>query len=64
MNIQQEYLADWIVGTFGTDISTACIIANSYTPEELEDIEYVKEELISWKKRDEIMLEMGIFKKI
>lgn len=46
MNAQQVQITDWIIGTFGTDVQTAAIVACSYTPEELEDMEYIKNELI------------------
>lgn len=63
MNATEIQLADWIIGTFGTDARTAAIVACSYTPEELEDMEYIKNELVSWKHTDELLLELGIFKK-
>lgn len=64
MNAQQVRITDWIIGTFGTDVQTAAIVACSYTPEELEDMEYIKNELISWKHTDELLVELGILKKI
>lgn len=63
MNAQQVQITDWIIGTFGTDVHTAAIVACSYTPEELEDMESIKSELISWKHTDELLIELGIFKK-
>lgn len=64
MNAQQVQITDWIIGTFGTDARTAAIVACSYTPEELEDMEYIKNELISWKNSDDLLVELGIFKKL
>lgn len=64
MNTQEIQLADWIIGTFGTDARTAAILACSYDSEELENIESIKSELISWKHTDELLVELGIFKKL
>ena len=50
MNAQQIHLADWVIGTFGTDAHTACVLACSYDSNELEDMDSLKAELISWKK--------------
>lgn len=36
MNTQQVQLSDWIIGTFGTDTRTACVLACSYNSDELE----------------------------
>lgn len=64
MNTQQVQLSDWIIGTFGTDARTASIVACSYDSSELEDMESIKSELISWKHTDELLIELGIFKKL
>jgi hypothetical protein len=64
MNVQQVQLSDWIIGTFGTDARTASIVACSYDSSELEDMESIKSELISWKHTDELLIELGIFKKL
>lgn len=64
MNAQEIQLADWIIGTFGTDARTAAILACSYDSSELEDMESVKSELISWKNTDELLIELGVFKKL
>lgn len=64
MNVQQVQLSDWIIGTFGTDARTACVLACSYDSSELEDMESIKSELISWKHTDELLVELGIFKKL
>lgn len=64
MNVQQVQLSDWIIGTFGTDARTACVLACSYDSSELEDMESIKSELISWKHTDELLIELGIFKKL
>lgn len=64
MNTQQVQLSDWIIGTFGTDARTAAIVACSYDSSELEDMESIKSEIISWKHTDELLIELGIFKKI
>ena len=65
MNTQQTELTDWIIGTLGIDSHTACAVACSYDSDELEeDIEYIKKELVSWKNRNDMLLGMGIFKKI
>lgn len=64
MNAQEIQLADWIIGTFGTDAHTASVLACSYDSEELENIESIKSELISWKHTDELLIELGIFKKL
>lgn len=64
MNAQQVQLSDWIIGTFGTDTRTAYVLACSYDSSELEDMESIKSELISWKHTDELLIELGIFKKI
>ena len=64
MNTQQVQIADFIIGTFGTDARTAAIVACSYTPEELEDMEYIKKELMSWKNTGDLLIELNIFKKI
>lgn len=62
MNAQQVQLSDWIIGTFGTDTRTVCVLACSYDSSELEDMESIKSELISWKHTDELLIELGIFK--
>lgn len=65
MNTQQIQLSELIIGTLGIDSHTACVVACSYDSDEIEeDIEYIKEELVSWKNRNDILLGMGIFKKI
>lgn len=64
MNAQQVQLSDWNIGTFGTDTRTACVLACSYNSDELENMELIKSELISWKHTDELLVELGIFKKI
>lgn len=64
MNATEIQLADWIIGTFGTDARTAAIVACSYDSDELENIESIKSELISWKHTDELLIELGILKKI
>lgn len=64
MNAQQVQITDWIIGTFGTDARTAAIVACSYDSSELEDMESIKSELISWKHTDELLVELGILKKI
>ena len=64
MNAQEIQLADWIIGTFGTDARTASILACSYDSSELDDMDSVKAELISWKNTDDMLLELGIFGKI
>ena len=64
MNAQQAQIADWIIGTFGTDTHTACIVACSYDSDELEDMESIKSELVSWKNTDSLLIELGVFKKL
>lgn len=64
MNAQQVQITDWIIGTFGTDVRTAAIVACSYDSSELEDMESIKNELISWKHTDELLVELGIFTKL
>lgn len=64
MNAQQVQIADWIIGTFGTDTRTACIVACSYDSDELEDMESIKSELVSWKNTDSLLIELGVFKKL
>lgn len=64
MNVQEVQLADWIIGTFGTDARTACILACSYDSEELNDMESIKNELVSWKNTDDMLIELGVFKKL
>ena len=64
MNVQQVQLSDWIIGTFGTDARTADIVACSYDSDELENMELIKSEIISWKHTDELLIELGIFKKL
>jgi hypothetical protein len=64
MNAQQIHLADWVIGTFGTDAHTACVLACSYDSNELEDMDSLKAELISWKNTDELLIELGVFKKL
>lgn len=63
MNAQELQLVDWIIGSFGTDARTAAILACSYSPEELDDMDYIKEELVSWRNTHDILLAQGIFKK-
>lgn len=63
MNAQELQLTDWIIGSFGTDVRTAAILACSYSPDELDDMEYIKEELVSWRNTHDILLAQGIFKK-
>lgn len=63
MNAQELQLADWIIGSFGTDVRTAAILACSYSPDELDDMDYIKEELVSWRNTHDILLAQGIFKK-
>lgn len=63
MNAQQIEITNWVVGRFGTDVRTAAILACSYSPEELDDMDYIKEELISWRNTHDILLAQGIFKK-
>lgn len=63
MNAQELQLVDWIIGSFGTDARTAAILACSYSPDELDDMEYIKEDLISWQNTHDILLAQGIFKK-
>lgn len=64
MNAQQVQLSDWIVGTFGTDTRTAAIVACSYDSSELEDMDSIKSELMSWKNTDDLLIELGVFKKL
>lgn len=64
MNAQQVQITDWIIGTFGTDARTAAIVACSYDSNELEDMDSLKAELISWKNTDELLIELGVFKKL
>lgn len=64
MNAQQIQISDWIIGTFGTDARTAAIVACSYDSDELENMESIKSELISWKHSDELLVDLGIFKKL
>lgn len=64
MNAQQVQITDWIIGTFGTDARTAAIIACSYDSSELEDIDSIKSELISWKHTDDLLIELGVFKRL
>lgn len=63
MNAQELQLVDWIIGSFGTDAHTAAILACSYSPEELDDMDYIKEELVSWRNTHDVLLAQGIFKK-
>ena len=62
MNAQEINLAEWIIGTLGTDARTAAVIACSYTPDELEDIEYIKNELLSWRNGRNMLMDHGILK--
>lgn len=64
MNAQQVQITDWIIGTFGTDVQTASIVACSYDSSELEDIDSIKSELMSWKNTDDLLIELGVFKKL
>lgn len=64
MNAQQVQIIDWIIGTFGTDARTAAIVACSYDSSELEDIDSIKSELMSWKNTDDLLIELGVFKKL
>lgn len=64
MNAQQVQLSDWIIGTFGTDTRTACVLACSYDSSELENLDSIKTELMSWKNTNELLIELGVFKKI
>lgn len=64
MNAQQIQITDWIIGTFGTDARTASIVACSYDSSELEDMDSIKSELMSWKNTNELLIELGGFKKI
>ena len=63
MNAQQVQITDWIIGTFGTDARTAAIVACSYDSSELEDMDSIKSEL-SWKNTDDLLIELGVFKKL
>lgn len=64
MNARELELGEWIIGTFGVDANTACILACSYDSDELENMEYIKSELTSWEKTNEMFIGLGIFKKI
>ena len=64
MNAQQVQITDWIIGTFGTDARTAAIVACSYDSSELEDMDSIKSELMSWKNTDDLLIELGVFKKL
>lgn len=64
MNAQQVQITDWIIGTFGTDVQTAAIVACSYDSSELEDMDSIKSEFMSWKNTNEILIGLGVFKKI
>lgn len=64
MNARELELGEWIIGKFGVDTNTACILACSYSPDELENIESIKSELSSWEKTNEMFIGLGIFKKI
>lgn len=64
MNAQQIQITDWIIGTFGTDVQTAAIVVCSYDSSELEDIDSIKSELMSWKNTDDLLIELGVFKKL
>lgn len=64
MNAQQIQITDWIIGTFGTDVQTAAIVACSYDSSELENLDSIKSELMSWKNTEELLIELGVFKKL
>lgn len=64
MNARELELGEWIIGTFGVDVNTACILACSYDSDELENIEAIKSELTSWERTNEMFIGLGIFKKI
>lgn len=64
MNAQQVQITDWIIGTFGTDARTAAIVACSYDSSELENLDSIKSELMSWKNTNELLIELGFFKKL
>ena len=40
------------------------ILACSYDSSELEDIDSIKSELMSWKNTDDLLIELGVFKKL
>lgn len=64
MNAQQVQLSDWIIGTFGTDTRTACVLACSYDSSELENLDSIKSELMFWKNTEDLLIELGVFKKL
>lgn len=64
MNAQQVQITDWIIGTFGTDARTAAIVACSYDSSELENLDSIKSELMSWKNTEDLLIELGGFKKL
>lgn len=64
MNAQQVQITDWIIGTFGTDARTAAIVACSYDSSELENLDSIKSELMSWKNTEDLLIELGVFKKL
>lgn len=64
MNARELELGEWIIGKFGVDANTACILACSYDSDELEDMEAIKSELTSWERANEMFIGLGIFKKI
>lgn len=64
MNAQQVQITDWIIGTFGTDARTAAIVACSYDSSELENLDSIKIELMSWKNTEDLLIELGVFKKL
>lgn len=64
MNARELELGEWIIGKFGVDANTACTLACSYAPDELEDMEAIKSELTSWERTNEMFIGLGVFKKI